>query len=140
STFGPIRFRLLSNGAAGDWRPLATLVRLPELKSIECPAGAEGPCTLSGAHLFLLDSVSTTPGFSEPVRVPDGFTGQALAIPHPTEGHIYLKLRDDPAVTSTAVLEVRTPTSQNASPGAGLSSPAAEAGAVPRVSAQRMAS
>ena len=116
SAFGPIRFRLLSNGAAGDWQPLATLVRLPELHGIECAGTADTPCTLSGTNLFLLDSVAATPAFTEPVRVPDGFTGQVLPVPRPTEGRLYVRLRDDPAVTSEAVLEVRSPSSLNAPP------------------------
>ena len=41
SAFGPLKFRVIVNGAAGDWQPLATLVRLPELQNLKCPAGAE---------------------------------------------------------------------------------------------------
>jgi len=34
-----------------------------------------------------------------------------LHIPHPTQGKLYVKLRDDPAVISVAVLDVKTPPS-----------------------------
>ena len=110
SAFGPLRFRMVSNGVAGDWGPLATLVRLPVLKSLECPApSAEVACKLSGVNLFLLDSVSGDPQFTQPIQVPDGFPGSALPVPRPTEGQLYVKLRDDPSVISVAVLDVRPP-------------------------------
>ena len=32
SAFGPLRYRMVSSGVAGDWRPLATVVRLPVLR------------------------------------------------------------------------------------------------------------
>jgi hypothetical protein len=112
SAFGPLRFRMVSNGVAGDWRPLATLVRLPVLKSLECPATLEVDCKLSGVNLFLLDSVSGDPQFTQPVQVPDGFPGRALPVPRPTEGQLYVKLRDDPSVISVAVLDVRPPPSE----------------------------
>src|ERR1700730_15041771 len=110
SAFGPLRFRMVSNGVAGDWGPLATLVRLPVLKSLECPApSAEVACKLSGVNLFLLDSVSGDPQFTQPIQVPDGFPGSALPVPRPTEGQLYVKLRDDPSVISVALLDVRPP-------------------------------
>ncbi|HYL69943.1 MAG TPA: hypothetical protein VEY89_01415, partial [Candidatus Dormibacteraeota bacterium] len=131
SAFGPIRFRLLSNGASGDWQPLATLVRLPELRGIECAGAADAPCTLSGSNLFLLDSVSANPAFTEAVRIPDGFTGQALPVPRPTEGRLYVKLRDDPSVTSEALLEVRSPSSLNGGPAPAAPSAQADASSPP---------
>jgi hypothetical protein len=112
SAFGPLRFRMVSNGVVGDWRPLATLVRLPVLKSLECPATLEVDCKLSGVNLFLLDSVSGDSQFTQPVQVPDGFPGRALPVPRPTEGQLYVKLRDDPSVISVAVLDVRPPPSE----------------------------
>jgi hypothetical protein len=105
SAFGPLKFRLVSPGTAGDWHPLATLVRLPTLKTLECPDSTDAPCTLTGMNLFLLDSVSGDAQFSQPVRIPDGFSGRALQIPHPVSSQIYVKLRDDPAVVSTAVVD-----------------------------------
>ena len=34
SAFGPLKFRLVNKGVAGDWQPLVTLVRLPVLKDL----------------------------------------------------------------------------------------------------------
>jgi hypothetical protein len=107
SAFGPLQFRVLANGVAGEWQPLATLVRLPALKDLKCPTTAELACKLSGSNLYLLDSVSGDAQFSHPVRVPDGFPGNTLTIPHPTDGQLYVKLRDDPSVVHRATLAVQ---------------------------------
>ncbi len=109
SAFGPLRFRLVAKGIAGDWQSLGNLVRLPVLKDITCPATPELACKLSGSNLYLVDSLSNDKGFEHPVQVPDGFLGSALPVPHPTAGSLYLKLRDDPSVinlTSLNVLEL----------------------------------
>ena len=54
SAFGPLRFRpISSDGTQGDWQPLATLVRVPQLKELKCAEGAP-LCTLVGTDLFLL--------------------------------------------------------------------------------------
>jgi hypothetical protein len=106
SAFGPLRFRRVSGGVAGEWQPLATLVRLPKLRSIECPESTTDACRLSGTNLFLLDSVSGDPQFSQPTQVPDGFTGQSLPVKRPSAGQLYVKLRDDPAVVSTVAFDL----------------------------------
>jgi len=108
SAFGPLQFRRVVNGVAGDWRPLATLVRLPLLRYLQCPSAATSPCTLVGDNLFLLDSVSGDSQFGQPTPVPDGFTGEALSVPRPPQDRLYLKLRDDPGVVSVATPEIRT--------------------------------
>jgi len=113
SAFGPLRFRVVSASGEGDWQPLATLVRLPLLKAVQCSAGSDTPCQLSGVNLFLIDAVSSDPDFNEPTRIPDGFTADSLAIPRPAHGRLYLKLRDDPTVISEALVEVLTPQSQS---------------------------
>ena len=100
SAFGALRFRIISEGVAGDWHALATLVRLPLLKALECPEPSDTPCVLTGVNLFLLDSVSDDANFNQAVRVPDGFPGGALQVPHPLAGQLYVKLRDDPQVVS----------------------------------------
>ncbi len=104
SAAGPLQFRMIVNGVPGGWQPLATLVRLPLLSELKCPATPELACKLSGSNLFLIDSVSSDPKFEHPVRVPDGFPGAALPVPHPSAGPLYLKLRDDPSVINTAAL------------------------------------
>ncbi|MDB6100024.1 MAG: putative lipoprotein [Gammaproteobacteria bacterium] len=104
SAFGPLLFRSIVNGVAGDWQPLATLVRLPGLRELKCPASAELACKLSGSSLFLVDSVSSDADFAHAVQVPDGFPGYSLPVPHPNNGLLYVKLRDDPTVVSRATL------------------------------------
>jgi hypothetical protein len=104
SAFGPLQFRVTANGVAGEWQPLAMLVRLPLLRQIDCPATPELACKLSGANLFLIDSFADDAGFAHAVRVPDGFPGSTLPVPHLTEGQLYVRLRDDPTVLSTAKL------------------------------------
>src|SRR5581483_11887912 len=107
STFGPLQFRRITGGVTGDWQPLVTLVRLPLLRDLKCPSTPDLACKLSGSSLFLVDSVSSDPQFAHPVQVPDGFPGYALPVPHPTNGLLYVKLRDDPAVISRAVLSAQ---------------------------------
>jgi hypothetical protein len=129
SAFGPLKFRAVSaEGIAGDWQPLVTLVRIPTLKSVRCVAipesappsekglgsesgsepekarALEKECTLSGDKLFLIDAVSADPDFTHAVRVPDGFMGTNLTVSQPKEKALYIKLRDDPAAVSIAVL------------------------------------
>jgi hypothetical protein len=113
SAFGPLQFRVTANGVAGEWQPLAMLVRLPFLKQIDCPATPELACKLSGGNLFLIDSFAADASFSHPVRVPDGFPGSSLPVPHMTAGQLYMRLRDDPTVLSMAKL---TPQSLSPSP------------------------
>jgi hypothetical protein len=109
AAFGPLQFRINSKGVVSDWQPLANLVRLPMLKDLKCPATPELACKLSGSNLFLIDSVSDDAQFTQSVKVPDGFLGSALPVPHPKTGSLYVKLRDDPSVvnmTSLATQEI----------------------------------
>jgi hypothetical protein len=108
STYGPLQFRVVASGAAGDWHPLATLVRLPVLRELKCPATADLACKLSGSNLFLVEAVSSDPQFAHPVQVPDGFPGYALPVPHPTDGPLYVKLRDYPSVINTSALSAQS--------------------------------
>jgi hypothetical protein len=107
SAFGPLQFRVVAKGTAGDWQSLGTLVRLPVLKDLACPATPELACKLSGANLYLVDSISNDPGFSHPVQVPDGFLGSALPVPHPAAGPLYVKLRDNPSVINATTLDMQ---------------------------------
>lgn len=104
-TFGPLRFRLVGEDTAGDWKPLATLTRLPRIEGLTCPDGkSDGsatPCTLSGRDLFLIGAVATEGSFAQPVTVPPGFTGGSLAVPRPATGKLYLRLRDAPDTSVT---------------------------------------
>jgi hypothetical protein len=109
SAFGPLQFRIVAKGVPGDWQPLGNLVRLPALKNLTCPATPEMACKLSGARLFLVDSVSGDPSFTHPTQVPDGFLGSALPVPNPLGGPLYVKLRDDSSVVNPTTLEVQSP-------------------------------
>jgi hypothetical protein len=107
SAFGPLIFRTVLNGVTGDWQPLATLVRLPVLRDLRCPASAELACKLSGSNLFLVQSVSSDAEFAHAVDVPDGFPGYSLPVPHPVNDVLYVRLRDDPSVVSRATLSAQ---------------------------------
>jgi len=113
SAFGPLRFRPVNAaGVAGDWQPLATLVRVPQLKELKCAEGAP-LCTLVGTDLFLLQQVGTDAQLANAITVPEGFGDTNLNVPRPN-GTLYLKLRDDPSVVNTAVLPVTPEPSQSA--------------------------
>jgi hypothetical protein len=76
--------------------------------------------------LYLLESVSVDADFAHATHVPDGFTEPVLSIPHPLQGQIYFKLRDDPATVNVAVVDVRTAASASAdgaAPSAGSEQP-----------------
>ncbi len=106
SAFGPLRFRVIDEGVKGGWQPLATLVRLPQLHRLVCPATPKLACKLTGADLFLVDAIANDPAFQQAVQVPDGFPGYALPVPHPANGTLYVKLRDDPSVVNMATVAV----------------------------------
>jgi hypothetical protein len=107
SAFGPLQFRAVAaNGSAGDWQPLAHLVRVPRLKEVRCPDDPEKQCTLIGDLFYLIDSIASDRDFTHPVSVPSGFADMSLAVPRPNGTVLYLKLRDDPIAINTAVLPV----------------------------------
>jgi hypothetical protein len=107
SAFGPLQFRVVDAGVTGDWQPLATLVRLPRLRELVCPATPDLACKLSGSNLFLVDSISSDQNFDHAVQVPDGFPGYALPVPHPKDGQLFVKLRDNPGVVNLASVDTR---------------------------------
>ncbi len=107
SAFGPLKFRARVGEVAGDWQPLATLVRLPQLNALECPQETERACKLSGSDLFLIEAVSGHAGFDPAVRVSDGFPGASLPVPHPQAGTFYIRLRDDPGVINPVSMSVQ---------------------------------
>ena len=98
-----------ADGVTGDWLPLGTLVRLPGFKELRCPRALAKPCTLTGSNLFLADSIAATPDLDNATEVPPEFTGTQLSVPHPVNGVLYLKLRDDPDTAQTLTIPV-TPT------------------------------
>ena len=107
SAYGPLRLRAVTaDGIAGDWLPLATLVRLPSLKDLHCPAEPANPCTLTGSNLYLVDSIATDADFTTPTSVPEGFVGTSLSLPRPAKTGFYLRLRDDPTAVNTVVMPI----------------------------------
>ncbi len=105
SAFGPLRFRVIqSDGVQGDWQPLATLVRVPALTEVRCSSNPDETCTLAGSKLFLIDSVASNPEFTDSVSIPLGLVDSTVPVPRPNGPMLYIKLRDDPAVVSTATL------------------------------------
>ena len=107
SAFGPLQFRpVAADGTAGDWQPLAHLVRVPHLKEVHCPDDPEKQCTLSGDLLYLIDSIASDRDFTHAVSVPSGFADTSLTVPRPIGTVLYIKLRDDPVTINTTVLPV----------------------------------
>jgi hypothetical protein len=116
SAFGPLQFRRIAAGVGGEWVPLVTLVRLPKLSGVYCTPDPDVACSLTGADLFLVDSVAVDADFMRVTHVPDGFTAAALHIPHPQQGRLYLKLRDDPGVVNVANVNVKTTPAESTDP------------------------
>jgi hypothetical protein len=107
SAFGPLRARAISaDGVPGEWMPLGTLVRIPGFKELRCPHATAKPCTLTGNNLFLAQTIGTTQDLSTGVEVPPDFTSGQLSVPHPVNGQLFVKLRDDPATVQTLTLPV----------------------------------
>ncbi len=118
SAFGPLRLRPVSpDGTPGDWIPLATLVRLPTLTGLHCPSEAAQPCSLDGAGLYLVDSLSTDPAFTNPVTVPEGFVGSSLTLPRPAKTGFFLRLRDDPTAANLVTLPILPESAVSTTPG-----------------------
>ena len=136
SAFGPVRARAVSaQGVPGDWLSLGTLVRLPGFKELRCTRAVSKPCVLTGTNLFLAVSFAASPDFDGSMDVPPDFTGTQLTVPHPVNGLLYLKLRDDPATVQTlsmpitigTIVSAKTPAVPVvASPAASVEPPAAE--------------
>ena len=126
--------------AASDWIPLVTLVRLPELSGLQCPADPDSPCTLTGTNLFLLQAVATDPAFTNASPVPDGFTGSTLSVPHPVAaGTLFFKLRDDPKPVDSASLPAAGSTATAAGSTPAHSHPSAHTPAVDKPAARAAA-
>jgi hypothetical protein len=124
SAFGPLQARAVSaDGVAGDWLSLGTLVRLPGFKELHCPHSVLRACTLTGTNLFLAESVASSSDFDNAVNVPADFTGTQLTVPHPVNGLLYLKLRDDPETVQTLSLSAM-PMSPGAPAPAAIKTPA----------------
>lgn len=101
---------LTEDESSSDWLPLGTLVRLPQLSTLQCSSESSASCTLSGSSLYLIDAIAPTPAFDNPSKVPDGYTGSSITVPRPiSPGTLFLKLRDDPNAIDAANLPVPAP-------------------------------
>jgi hypothetical protein len=132
SAFGPVQARAVSaDGVTGDWLPLGTLVRLPGFKELHCPRALAKPCTLTGTNLFLTASIGAAPDLDTAADVTPDFTGTQLSVPHPVNGVLYLRLRDDPATVQTLIMPVMPPAPLGPQPASAQSQPAAAPPAPP---------
>ena len=126
SAFGPVRARVISaEGVPGDWLPLGTLVRVPAFKELRCPRSPGKLCTLTAGNLFLAEAISATQDMANPVEIPGDYTAAQVSVPHPVNGTLYLKLRDDPETVQTLVLPI---TPQQAPPVGGAAGSAGQSG------------
>lgn len=91
--YGALRFRVLRNGEASRWAPLANAVRLPEVHTVTC---TKKGCTISGSRLFLIKTLSPTQDFHDPQDLPDGFVASDITTHPSPDGRLFLKLRDAP--------------------------------------------
>jgi hypothetical protein len=129
SAFGKLQMRpVTEDGTAGDWTPLGTLVRTPQITAIHCTTADAPSCTVDGSSFFLVQSFGADKDFAKPADVPTGFAENTFKVSTPADGStLYLKLRDDPTAVATVVLP--TPVLKPA-PAAQPLSPATDAPAV----------
>jgi hypothetical protein len=106
SAFGKLQMRpVAEDGTPGDWTPLGTLVRTPQITAIHCTTADAPTCTIDGSDIFLARSFSARRDFATPTEVPTGFAENTFNVPTPADGTtLYLKLRDDPDAVAAITL------------------------------------
>jgi hypothetical protein len=106
SAFGKLQMRpVAEDGTPGDWTPLGTLVRTPQITAIHCTTADAPTCTIEGSDFYLVQSFSATKDFAKPAIVPTGFADNTFTVPTPADGAtLYFKLRDDPSGVATVAL------------------------------------
>ena len=106
SAFGNLQMRpVAEDNTPGDWTPLGTLVRTPQITAIHCTTSDAPTCTVDGNNFFLVQSFGATKDFTKPADVPTGFADNTFTVPTPADGTtLYLKLRDDPNAVATVTL------------------------------------
>ncbi len=99
---------IAADGAAGRLGSAGDVCAHARIQGIALPAMPSAkPCMLSGTDLFLAASFASTLRRSTTRRMfRPQFTGTQLVVPHPVNGVLYLKLRDDPATVQTLTLPV----------------------------------
>jgi hypothetical protein len=137
SAFGKLEMRpVAANGTDGDWTPLGTLVRTPQITAVHCTTTAAPSCTIDGKNLFLAQSFGADQSFAKAASVPTGFADSTFTVPTPADGTtLYMKLRDDPSDIASVKLPtpvaapapaVTAPTAAPATPAdAGATAPSA---------------
>jgi hypothetical protein len=113
SAFGKLQMRpVAEDGTPGNWTPLGTLVRTPQISSIQCSSAAAPTCKADGSNFFLVQAFAAGKDFSKPTEVPTGFAESTFGVPTPADGAtLYLKLRDDPGALATIRLSTPVQTS-----------------------------
>jgi hypothetical protein len=108
SAFGKLQMRpVAEDGTPGDWTPLGTLVRTPQITAIHCTTANAPTCTIDGGDIFLVQSFSAGKNFAKPTEVPTGFAENTFDVPTPADGTtLYLKLRDDPDAVAAITLSI----------------------------------
>jgi len=144
SAFGNLQMRpVAEDSTPGDWTPLGTLVRTPQITAIHCTTSDAPTCTVDGNNFFLVQSFGATKDFAKPADVPTGFAENTFTVPTPADGTtLYLKLRDDPNAVATVTLPspvqkpavATAPTAQAPSPAPGATPAAKEAVPTPSAS------
>jgi hypothetical protein len=106
SAFGKLQMRPVGEDSTpGDWAPLGTLVRTPQITAIHCTTADAPTCTIEGSDIFLVQSFSAGRDFTKPTEVPTGFGENTFNVPTPADGTtLYLKLRDDPGAAAAMTL------------------------------------
>jgi hypothetical protein len=46
--------------------------------------------------------------FESAVQIPEGFSASSLVVPHPTQGRLFIKLRDNPSTIDAIVISQTT--------------------------------
>jgi hypothetical protein len=144
SAFGKLQMRpVAEDGTPGDWTPLGTLVRTPQITAIHCTTADAPTCTIDGSRLFLVRSFSAGKDFAKPTEVPTGFAESTFIVPTPADGTtLYIKLRDDPdavaAITLPTPIQKRVPapvpTTQAPSPAPNTAPASQDAAPAPKAS------
>ncbi len=111
SAFGPIQLRIVSpTGVTGDWIPLGSLIRFPQIDSLRCYRTPSRPCTLTGGNLFLITAIGTTPDMANAQQIPPEFASNTLTLTDLPRANgqatVYLHLRDDPQPVQALTLPV----------------------------------
>jgi hypothetical protein len=130
SAFGKLQMRpVAADGTPGDWTPLGTLVRTPEITALQCTTEDAASCTLQGSNLFLVQAFGADKEFARKAEVPSGFADDSFSVPTPADGKtLYLRLRDDPSDVATVVLPTPIVAAKPASAGASAASATSKAG------------